>query len=362
MPQRPRSLSLAPFSARRGQTWRRLRAHARYLRRPLRQFLPLFAGIVLLVLLGGVSFHLLYDREKLGFGHALYVTYCLIFMQPTLPFPDHWLLEAFCVILPPLGLVVILDGIVRFSYHILRRDDMSPEWVGAMASTMQNHVILFGLGKLGVRVLAQLLHLGDLVVAVEKDPQCPHLAYAKQHGVPVIIGTGREADILARLNCKDAKSIILATDDDLANLEVALDARKIKPDIRVVLRMFDQELAAKIKEAFDIQLAFSTTEIAAPLFATASSDRSIMNSFYVGDRLMLVAAISVEPASALAGMTVARLRDTHATFVLDLERAGGRTMPAADTAIAAGDRLIVQCEAGRLQAVHALNRAAVAAR
>jgi Trk K+ transport system NAD-binding subunit len=340
---------------------RRFRANLLYLRKPLREFLPILLGTAALIVAGGLAFEQLYTREPLSFRHALYITYCLLFLEHLLPFPEHWLLQVFYVALPPIGLAVVLDGIVRFSFHILRRDETSGEWMRAMSHTMKDHVVLFGLGKLGIRVLPRLLEMGELVVAVEKDPRCPHLGIARQHGVPVLIGSGREPDIFDKLNLGDAKSIVLVTDDDLANLEIALDARKVKPEIRVVLRMFDQELAAKIKDAFDIQLAFSTSELAAPLFAAASIDRSIVNSFYVGERLFVVARLHVKLDSELIGKNTAWLHAQYGAFVLEVRR-GAETIasPDAEARFAAGDRLIVQADAASLRALHALAHDAAA--
>ena len=336
---------------------RRYRATLHYLRRPTREFLPVFLGMIAILIAGSISFHVLYVQRDLSYTQSLYLTYCLLFMEHLYELPQHWLLQAFYVILPPLGLVVVLDGIIRFSYHLLRRDDSSAEWVKAMSHTMKDHVVLFGLGKLGLRVLQELLKLGELVVAVEKDPLNPNLAFARKHGVPVRVATGREAGILEDLNLAGAKSLIMATDDDLANLEVAIDARKLRPEIRVVLRMFDQELAAKIKDAFDIQLAFSTSELAAPLFATASTDRRIVNSFYVGDNLILVASLEVAPDSPLIGMTVADLRTDHSAIVLDISRnEGHRYFPDSTEVISADDTLTVQALPDRLQTIEALNQ------
>ena len=154
--------------------------------------------------------------------------------------------------------------------------------ISPMSKTMSHYVILCGLGKLGLRVLQELIRLGEDVIVLESDPNSPNLAYARNHDVPVRIGSHRVENILIELNVESAKSIILATDDDLANLEFALDARKAKPSIRVVLRMFDQEMATKVRDAFDIHLAFSTSTLAAPLFATSSSDSSIVNSLLCG--------------------------------------------------------------------------------
>src|SRR5437899_11561904 len=118
---------------------RRIRANYYYVRRPLREFLPSLLLLIALLFVCGWSFYTLYQpppNEKLSFVHALHVTFFLFFAQTDLPsFPEHWLLQVFYFILPPLGLVVILDGIARFGYHLLRRDENQGEWMRAMAKT-----------------------------------------------------------------------------------------------------------------------------------------------------------------------------------------------------------------------------------
>ena len=334
---------------------RRIRANLHYLRQPLVRFLPLlgFLGVVLAV--GAVCFHQLYE-PPLSYGRALYITYCLVFMEHLLAFPNHWVLRVFYFALPPLGLVVILDGIVHFSYHFLRRDERGPEWIWAVTRTMDNHVILCGLGKVGLRVLEQLLQLKEQVVVLEKDPQCPNLAFARSHNVPAIVGSSREQGIFDKLNIARAKSIILATNDDLANLEMALDARKLKPGIRVVLRMYDQELADKIEDSFDIHLAFSTSAVAAPLFATSSSDRSIINSFYVGEQLLVVARMTVRPGSRLVEKQIKDLGADQHVFVLSHGRSGETAMfPGGNVTFNPGDEITVQSAPDVLRQLHKLN-------
>ena len=337
--------------------FRRSRAHFRYLRRPLLGFLPLVLGTCMLVLIGGVCFQRLYHHEQLTFAKALYITWCLIFMEHVYEYPDHIVLQLFYWVLPPLGLALILDGIVRFSYHVLRRDETGKEWVQAMAATYSDHVVLCGLGKVGVRVLQQLLKLRQDVVVLEKDKECPNIAFARQREVPVLIGSGREDGIINTLNIATAKSIVLATDDDLANLEIALDARKANPEIRVVLRMFDQELASKVRDSFDISLAFSTSSLAAPLFATSSTDKSIVNAFYVRDRLYVIANIEVAANSDLAGQQVHQLSVQHHIFIVAHERDENVTFcPEGERVLEAGDQITLQTEPATLKEVHQWNR------
>lgn len=339
---------------------RRFRAHLYYLRRPILNFLPLFLLLVALLVAGSICFRHLYvdeDGNRLDYIHALYITYCLVFMEHLIDLPEHWVLQVFYFILPPLGLVVILDGFVRFGYHVLRRDEHETDWIRAMAKTYSNHVVLCGLGRVGLRVLQQLIRLGEDVVVLEKNSENHNIAFAKRNEIPVLIGNGREEGILDDLHVAQAKSIILATDDDLANLEMALDARQAKSDIRVVMRMFDQELASKIRDAFDIHSAFSTAAQAAPLFATSSSDRSINHSFYVGDRLLVVAELIVNPDSKLIGRKIQEIVAEQQVFFLTHGRNGTDTYcPGTDLEFQAGDRLTVQTEPKTLNLLHELNR------
>lgn len=337
--------------------FRRFLAYLIYLRKPLLHFLPLFSVLVVLLFIGSICFHHLYEQEDLTYLEALYITYCLVFMEHLIDFPKHWVLQLFYFVLPPLGLVVILDGLVRFGYQMLRRDRHAADWVRAMAKTHNGHVVLCGLGRVGLRVLQQLLRLGEEVAVLEKNPSNPNIAYAQKHDVPVLIGTGREEGVLADLNVQRAKSIIVATDDDLANLEIAMDARKLQPEIRVVLRMFDQELASKIRDAFEIELAFSTAALAAPLFATSSSDRSIMNSFYIGDQLYVVAELTISSDSELAGKKIRDLGAELRVFILSHRRGSDEThFPAADTTFEPGDQLVIQAAPATLKQLHQWNR------
>lgn len=340
--------------------FRRFRANGHYLRGPFINFMPSLFLLIAVMAAGGWAFYTYHATPEgeapLTLLRSFYITYCLIFMEHLLEFPQHWLLQAFYFVLPPLGLVVILDGFARFGYHILRRDERGGQWMRALAKTYSGHVILCGLGKVGLRVLEQLLRLGEDVVVLEKDADSQNLAYAEKHGVPVLIGDGRQASVLEDLNVAQAKSIIAATDDDLANLEMALDARKAQPNIRVVMRMYDQELAQKIRESFDIHLAFSTSAVAAPLFATSSADRSIINSFYVGEQLLVVARLMVNPDSKLLGKRIGDIGSEHRIFFLAHERGAQKThFPSADIDFQPGDYLVVQTEPDTLKLLHKWN-------
>jgi len=173
-----------------------------------------------------------------------------------------------------------------------------------LASIYSDHVIVCGVGKLGYRVILQLLKFGQAVVAIEQDEKKPFISLVRQLDVPVIIGDARQHDVQHKAGLDRATAIVCCTQDDLTNLDIALDARELNTNIKVVLRMFDAELADKIERGFGIHTAFSASGLAAPAFAAAATRAQIEYSFYVGDTLLHVSQITIEADSPLAGLTM----------------------------------------------------------
>jgi hypothetical protein len=170
-------------------------------------------------------------------------------------------------IFPLFGFGLIGEGIVRFGMLMFSRRLGEKEWMTVMASTFREHVIVCGLGHLGYRILGQLLARGESMVAIERNPACPFLGAAKESGVPVLQKDMRDDQTLREAGIEHARVVVVASDDDLANIEVALDARRMNPKIRILLRLFDQRIADKFKEAGIIDEAFSSAALAAPVVA-----------------------------------------------------------------------------------------------
>ncbi|MFM2095840.1 MAG: hypothetical protein RIS70_2964 [Planctomycetota bacterium] len=213
---------------------------------------------------------------------------------------------------------------------------------GRRRSRMKNHIVLCGLGHVGIRVLEQLRQWGQDVVVIEREESGRFVEEARRLGVAIVHGDVSTPSVLEQVNIKEARSIIAATDNDLANLEIALNARNVRPEIRVVLRMFDANLASKIRSGFGIKTTFSTSALAAPAFAMAAVDPSVVGSFYVGEELMLIIQVEITDGSALAGRTLGGLAEYGGMSALCFRAAksGERQMhPQADTRLAVGDTL-----------------------
>jgi hypothetical protein len=140
----------------------------------------------------------------------------------------------------------------------------------ALAHTYKNHVVVCGVGRVGYRVINELLAAHVAVVAVNRTPDEEWLPHLQRNNIPVIIGDARRTQTLVDAGVPYAKSIVACTSDDLTNLDIALDARELNKNIRVVLRMFDEKLGANVKKNFNFDEVISVSAIAAPIISKAA--------------------------------------------------------------------------------------------
>lgn len=302
------------------------------------------ALLLFLLIGGGLLFRWLEPERQHSLLRAIYCTWSLIFGEPPEEFPRSPVLQAMFFLVPLLGLLVIVEAIVEFALLLRDRRRNERSWCKTMAESMCNHIILVGLGKLGFRIFGLLRRLGERVVVIERNPENQFLAEVRQDGAPLLIGDARREALLAEANAAKARSVIVAADDDLTNLEVALDARRLNPEIRVVLRMFDQNMADKIRDGFNLRTAMSQSAISAPAFAMAAVDGSIVSSTIVHDQLVVTQRWHVRPDGPLCTKTVGDVMQEFGVGIVSRRSGadGALLMPPPGTRLVAGDELLVQ--------------------
>ncbi|GCD42453.1 NAD(P)-binding protein [Streptomyces paromomycinus] len=176
---------------------------------------------------------------------------------------------------------------------------------------LSGHVVLLGLGKVGTRVLAQLHELGTPVVCVEADPEARGIALARRLRVPTVVGDVTHEGVLEAAKIQRAHALLALTSDDTTNLEAALYARSVKPQLRVTLRLFDDRFATAVYRTLRAAHPRARTRsrsvsfLAAPAFAGAMMGRQIIGAIPVERRVLLVARVEVRGHAALEGRTVA---------------------------------------------------------
>jgi Trk K+ transport system NAD-binding subunit len=219
-----------------------------------------------------------------------------------------------------------------------------------MAKTYRDHIVLCGLGHLGFRVFEQLVSSRIDVVVIEMDPDNRFLAQARATGACILIRDMKDDQALLDAGIDQARAIIIATNDDMANLEVAMDARRMNKSIRILLRLFDQGIAQKISGALTIDAAFSASALAAPIVAAMSMELKVLSTTMIGGVPHVISELRIEPASPLAGKRIDQIELGYAVRVLARIPKDGpiQSPPQPATTISAGDVLVIHTSAAQL--------------
>ncbi|MET8686903.1 NAD-binding protein [Streptomyces sp. NPDC004732] len=191
---------------------------------------------------------------------------------------------------------------------------------------LSGHVVLLGLGKIGTRVLARLRELDIPVVCVEADPEARGISLARRLRVPTVIGDVTEEGVLEAAKVHRAHALLALTSADTINLEAALYARSVKPDLRVALRLYDDEFATAVYRTLRaahpgaLTRSRSVSALAAPAFAGAMMGRQILGALPVERSVLLFAALDVSLQPQLTGRKIAEVFRPGAWRVVALER------------------------------------------
>ncbi len=113
--------------------------------------------------------------------------------------------------------------------------------VGSRVLPTSGHVIVVGLGQVGLRLCRELVRLGLPVVGVERDREAMSLRLLRDLGVPAVLGHGGDRKLLLRLGVLRAQAIASVGSDDLDNIAVALAVRGISPSLRMMIRAGEHE-------------------------------------------------------------------------------------------------------------------------
>ncbi|MDQ3929440.1 MAG: NAD-binding protein, partial [Chloroflexota bacterium] len=304
-----------------------------------RKLAYLLLALGILAVLGTVIFYLF---APLDLVQAFYFTVTILtgtgFDQITIPNAP--------LALKFFGVLVVLTGAVALTlfYTFITDAIVSARLarlLGAAHGHMKGHVVVCGVGSIGYRVVEQIARQGIPVVAAElRDNDFLHTI--RHLGVPVLIADVRLKQTLEELDVAEARCLVAATDDDLANLQAALNARAINPKLRVVLRVFDPDLAARVQRAFNIHISRSVSSLAAPTFAAAAVGGQVIATTAVGKRVLIVGRGTVKRGSWAEGKSVDQLQQAIEGRAILLSHDGQNTWrPDRQRRLEEGEELVV---------------------
>jgi len=206
------------------------------------------------------------------------------------------------------------------------------------------HVIVVGLGNVGTRVVGELHDLGYDVACIDRDPEARGVALARRLSLPMVIGEAYLEEKLSAAGLETAAALVSVTSNDMVNLETALQARAMREDLRLVLRLGDDDLAQRVQKTLGNVISRSVSYMAAPAFAAALLEHLVLRTIAVGRHVLLIADVRVEAGSDIAGRALAELERDRLARVLALQVRGAQRFhwsPHHGYLLATGDRVIV---------------------
>ena len=214
---------------------------------------------------------------------------------------------------------------------------------GGRIPGMRGHIVLVGLGAVGMKVLEGLLAAGQEVIVIERMEGNRYLSEARALEAPLVIGDATMTRTLDSVNLSSAAAVAILTSDDLTNIETGLAVRdrlgERWTDVPVVLRVFDRQLGHRLQQSFGFRHVWSTSAIAAPWFVGAALGLEVLFTFYVGNNPFLLARLRVSAGGGLDGLSMLELPGT--VRVVAIRRAASSTAlehpPRRDTRLAPND-------------------------
>lgn len=274
-------------------------------------------------------------------AEAIYTILTAAFLQPIGEFPLSPWLQIFHFFMPIVGIIILAQGLTDFVSLLFNRRSRSKEWEMAIASTMNRHIVLVGLGHLGYRVVQKLYEMGEKVVVIDLGKANDTVSAIQKMDIPFIREDATRPSTLEAANVKKARTIILASQNDAVNLQIALKARSINKDIQVIIRIFDEDFAHALQEQFGFT-ALSATEMAAPVFAAAAAGADVTNPISIEGQQLSLARLTIGPTSQLAEKSVGFVEDNyHLNIILLRHDHQSEMHPTDQSPLHVGDTLAV---------------------
>lgn len=135
--------------------------------------------------------------------------------------------------------------------------------VGRRTLPRSHHVIVVGLGQVGLRLCRELQDLGVPVIAIERNKDAPNLRLVRQLNIPTVVGHGGDRILLERLGIHRARALAAVGSDELGNLAVTVAAQGVAPRLRVVLRAGEQEAISETRSLLPLGIVRDVNSLSA---------------------------------------------------------------------------------------------------
>jgi len=199
----------------------------------------------------------------------------------------------------------------------------------------RGHVVVVGLGWLGLELVERLIDRDLKVVAVSLDLDDEAIASVRRLRVPVVVGDARDPEILIEARTHKASHVVVLAGDDETNAEVALTTRTMVEDGRrgsivCLAHIRDPQLCQMLRT--EALAAHRTARFRLEFFNVAEEAAAIMldehASFLAAPGPVRIGVVGGNDVAAAVVSEAARVRRLHNRSPLDVTlAASGDLLP-----------------------------------
>lgn len=184
---------------------------------------------------------------------------------------------------------------------------------------MDRPVIVCGLGRVGRAVLGYLRATEIPIVVIDQHAKADDPALQQ---VRVINGDCRDASLLKQAGVADCRGVLILTSNDLVNFSTTLIVRQLAPEVRIVLRLFNQNILSRLGQTIRNVVPLSVSGLSAPLIALSVSANDVDGTFSLrGDRFQII-DYTITPQSSWFGQHIWQVNQLGQFLMIGLQQPG----------------------------------------
>lgn len=258
------------------------------------------------------------------------------------------------------GMIVLTGALVQVFTVLQLRKMLGFARMQTQIDKLTDHVIICGLGRIGIQLASELLAANTGFVVVERNPD--KVSEAHDRGFLCIAGDATEEGTLQNAGIDRAKILATVLPNDAANVFITLSARNINQKLHIIARGEAPTTEKKLFHAGANKVVLPThigAERIAEMILYPTTDRYVDGSTQLRDMKRTLRehglelhAVTVAASSVLAGAEVAEAerRGQGGFFILQIDRANGQSIshPGRDVPIEVGDSVLLLVRSGQI--------------
>jgi Trk K+ transport system NAD-binding subunit len=214
-----------------------------------------------------------------------------------------------------------------------------------------NHIVVIGLGRVGKQVAMFLRDWNKPVVGVDNVS----LEANVLPQMPLVVDDWSNA--LSQVNLATARSVVVATNNEMLNLEIGIMAQNINPKIPVIIRTSDfrfshdiEQLLPKAKITAKILCIHA---ISAEVFVGTAFGENILELLRLNEQTILVTEYTIEPKDDLNGLLLSEIAYGYQVVPISYRKSSQEflLMPPYNTKLQVGDSLLFLATIESLQKI-----------